>query len=583
MARWRAARGWATSSQATCQGSPMSTPTTPGTPETGGSSPEPSAQTLKKLSPFELKDRLIALADESDKTRAAVMLNAGRGNPNWVATTPREAYHLLGQFALAESRRVWNEPDVGLGGMPRSPGIAERLRQFLAASGDSAAVRLLRGALDYGVSRLQFDADRFVWELVDASIGDNYPVPDRMLVHTERIVQEYLAQEMCDRRPPPGTFNLFAVEGGTAAMTYIFHSLQMNGLLHAGDTIALGTPIFTPYLEIPRLDEFDLRVVDIQQSEMAPDGHHTWQYPDSELQKLEDPRVKAFFVVNPANPGAVAMRQETIDRLVQLVKTKRPDLLLLTDDVYGTFVNGFRSLAADLPHNTLLVYSFSKYFGCTGWRLGVVALHEDNILDAQLARLPERELERLDERYSSISLEPRKIKFIDRLVADSRTVALNHTAGLSLPQQLQMALFALFALLDTDNAYKKRCQRICQERLEALVQGMGLTVPPDPLRTAYYVTLDLEAWCTRHLGPEFTEFVQAHRDPLDIVLSLARRYGIVLLNGSGFDAPPWSARVSLANLDDDAYPRIGQSIMDLVRHAIDVWKAAGGTPPPTFH
>jgi aspartate 4-decarboxylase len=112
---------------------------------------------------------------------------------------------------------------------------------------------------------------------------------------------------------------------------------------------------------------------------------------------------------------------------------------------------------------------------------------------------------------------------------------------------------------------------------------MGLALPPDPLRTAYYATLDLDNWCTLRLGREFTDFVKAHHDPLDIVLSLARRHGIVLLNGSGFDAPPWSARVSLANLDDDAYPRIGQGLMDTVRRAMEEWKAAGGTPSPTFH
>ncbi len=47
------------------------------------------------------------------------------------------------------------------------------------------------------------------------------------------------------------------------------------------------------------------------------------------------------------------------------------------------------ALAADLPHNTILVYSYSKYFGCTGWRLGVVSLHEDNVIDRAIARLPE--------------------------------------------------------------------------------------------------------------------------------------------------------------------------------------------------
>ena len=41
---------------------------------------------LSQISPFELKNRLIDLADESVKKMAHIMLNAGRGNPNWVAT-----------------------------------------------------------------------------------------------------------------------------------------------------------------------------------------------------------------------------------------------------------------------------------------------------------------------------------------------------------------------------------------------------------------------------------------------------------------------------------------------------------------
>ena len=63
--------------------------------------------------------------------------------------------------------------------------------------------------------------------------------------------------------------------------------------------------------------------------------------------------------------------------------------MLLTDDVYGTFVDDFRSLLGELPHNTIGVYSYSKYFGCTGWRLGVIAIHEDNIFDKMIAKLPD--------------------------------------------------------------------------------------------------------------------------------------------------------------------------------------------------
>ncbi len=101
--------------------------------------------------------------------------------------------------------------------------------------------------------------DAFVHELVDSIIGDNYPVPDRMLVHNERIVREYLQWAMCGEPRPAGTFDLYAVEGGTAAMCYIFKSLKANRLLNPGDTIALATPIFTPYLEMPHLEDYGLK------------------------------------------------------------------------------------------------------------------------------------------------------------------------------------------------------------------------------------------------------------------------------------------------------------------------------------
>jgi aspartate 4-decarboxylase len=97
-----------------------------------------------------------------------------------------------------------------------------------------------------------------------------------MLVHAEKIVARYLMKEMCDDRPPPGRFDLFAVEGGTAGMCYTFRSLVANRFLRKGDTIALGTPIFTPYLEIPELEDFSFHTVEARQTEMV-EGRHSWQ------------------------------------------------------------------------------------------------------------------------------------------------------------------------------------------------------------------------------------------------------------------------------------------------------------------
>jgi aspartate 4-decarboxylase len=527
---------------------------------------------LAQLSPFQLKDELIRYAKDQSSSKSAThkFLNAGRGNPNWIAATPREAFFMLGQFALAEARRTRDEGD--LAGMPPAAGAAGRLRAFLDAGGLSAGARLLRQGMDYATATLGFDVDVFAHELVDAIIGDNYPEPDRMLVHAEKVVQRYLAKTMCDDRPPAGTFDLFAVEGGTAAMCYVFKSLVENRILHHGDTIALGAPIFTPYIELPRLSDYAFKTIEINQSARAGDGRHTWQYPDEEIAKLADPKVKAFFLVNPSNPASYAIHPDTQRRIVDLVRNKRQDLIILTDDVYGTFAEGFRSLAADLPRNTILVYSYSKHFGCTGWRLGVVALHQDNVIDEALARLPAADRAVLHERYESLSTAPERIKFIDRIVADSRDVALNHTAGLSTPQQVQMVLFSLFALLDQDDAYQARCRELVRHRLIALGRGLDMPVPDDPLRVAYYVDIDLAVWGRTAFGDEFERYIQAHHTPIDAVIGLAKKSGTVLLNGSGFDGPPWSVRVSLANLDADAYESIGRDLKALVSSAFEEWR-----------
>jgi aspartate 4-decarboxylase len=527
--------------------------------------------TLRKfesLSPFEIKDELIKLAKTTSKTNQTAFLNAGRGNPNWIATTPREGFFLLGQFAISESKRVMEHP-AGVGGMPQAKGIAGRFEAWLSKHADIPGADFLSSMVKYTTMNFKFEPDAFVHELVDSIIGDNYPVPDRMLVHNERIVHEYLMWAVCGQPRPAGKFDLYAVEGGTAAMCYLFKSLKANRLLHPGDTIALGTPIFTPYVEMTHLEDYDLKLV-----EVAAPQENRFQFTDAELKKLEDPKVKAFFVVNPGNPTGMALSKETIRKIANLVKTKRPDLMLLTDDVYGTFVHDFRSLLGELPQNTIGVYSYSKYFGCTGWRLGVIAVHEDNIFDKMIAKLPDGDVKALDKRYGALTLEPRKVKFIDRIVADSRDVALNHTAGLSLPQQVMMSLFSLSEMMDVEKRYQKACMDIVRKRFQTMVDGLELQLQPNQNYDGYYGLIDFEFWARKNLGEDAVEYLKKNIHPLDLAFRLAEDHGIVLLNGGGFEAPDWSLRVSLANLSDEAYENIARGVRSVARGYRDAYEAS---------
>ncbi|THV32888.1 bifunctional aspartate transaminase/aspartate 4-decarboxylase [Glycomyces buryatensis] len=509
---------------------------------------------LESLSPFELKGKLIELADSNQKREAIAMVNAGRGNPNWTATSPREAFFQLGLFSVEECRRDWDE-FADLGGMPQKDGIAARLDSFLGQNADAPGAAQLRASVAWATGKLGLDPDEFVGELSDAVVGDHYPMPDRMLVNCEKIVHAYLAEAMGGA--PEGGWDLFAVEGGTAAMCYLFDSAQVNGLLAKGDKIAIMTPIFTPYLEIPHLDRYDFEVVELKADKFTDNGFHAWQYSEAEIDKLRDPSIKALFCVNPSNPPSVKLTPDTMNQIAQIVKDDNPNLVIITDDVYGTFVDGFQSLMSVIPRNTLGVYSFSKYFGCTGWRLGVIAVGRNNIFDPAIAALPQDHQVALNRRYSTISLEPENLKFVDRLVADSRDVALNHTAGLSTPQQVQMALFSLHCLMDAEDQYRKDCQAIIARRMQALTEALDVDLPDDTDAARYYIELDLLSWASQHLGEDFADWMRETYEPTDPIFRLAEQASVVLLNGGGFSGPEWSVRVSMANLPKDAYTTIG--------------------------
>lgn len=523
-----------------------------------------------KISPFEFKNRLIELANGENEKTARILLDAGRGNPNWTASTPREAFFTFGLFAVDETKKDINNGD--LAGMPKKNGIYNRFKEFIDKNNILPGTELLKKIIEYGINEKSFNADDYLYELTDAIIGDNYPVPDRMLYHIEEIVHDYLVQEMCYNKPPSGKFNIFAVEGATAAMCYIFDTLRSNMLLNPKDKIAIMVPIFTPYLEIPVLPRYDLEIVPIKATETTIDGTHTWQYPLYELEKLKDNSIKALFIVNPSNPPSVSLSTECRKNLVSIINEYNKDIMIISDDVYGTFVPEFRSLMADLPYNTIGVYSFSKYFGVTGWRLGTIAIHEKNIYDKLLKELSKDKKKILNRRYGDMKLNPETIPFIDRIVADSRQVALNHTAGLSTPQQVQMAFFCAFALLDDENIYKKQTIEICHRRQKLLFDSLGLSLRKDINDAAYYTEFDLLEWANYNYGSEFANYLESSYKPVEVLYRLAEESSIVLLSGSGFQGPEWSIRISLANLRDEDYTIIGKTLHEILDEFVSRWK-----------
>ena len=112
----------------------------------------------------------------------------------------------------------------------------------------------------------------------------------------------------------------------------------------------------------------------------------------------------------------------------------------------------------------------------------------------------------------------------------------------------------------------------------AMIDSMGLKLSPNPNYDAYYGLIDFEFWARKNIGDDAVEYLKKNIHPLDLAFRLAEAYGIVLLNGGGFEAPNWSLRVSLANLPDEAYEQIGRGVRLIARGYRDMYRGVKTGP-----
>lgn len=518
---------------------------------------------IEQLGAFEISKKMIELAKLNKNGNE--LLNAGRGNPNWINKKARLAFSRILQFGIEESERTISDGD--LVGYTELDGIANRFKQFINPK-NSDIDQFLSDSLDYIEMDLSLNLDEVIKEFTDGVLGNLYPSPNRVLKNTEIILNQYLQSVLYNGIDLASETTLFPTEGGSAAIVYTFNSLKENKLIKPGDKIAINTPIFTPYLQIPVLNDYELVEVDLSSKE-----ENNWQISPETIDKLNDPDLKAFFLVNPSNPGSKALESNALNEIKKVVKNN-PDLMIITDDVYGTFVNDFQTVYSVVPYNTLLVYSYSKLFGATGWRLGVIALNKENVFDKLISELSDEEYEELNKRYNLVVMDTQKMTFINRMVADSRSIGLYHIAGLSTPSQIMEALFSLTHLVckGTEDQYIESSKKIVNERYEKLHSALDYTTDESKRNAKYYSMINIYNLAQEKYGEDFKNYLMTHYEQIDFLINLAQKNGIVLMDGVGFGANPGDLRVSEANLPTKDYTVIGEQMLELLNEYYQTFK-----------
>ena len=171
-------------------------------------------------------------------------------------------------------------------------------------------------------------------------------------------LREALAAHLVSEGLPATPGQVIVTQGGVQGC-----SLLLSSLVQPGDEVLLPDPAWPNFAMLTALHgativPYVLRRASGYQPDLA------------EIESLITPRTRLLVVNTPANPTGSVFTPEAVEGLVEL--SQRHGIVMLADEVYdGLIFDGEPARAARLaPDHVVGLYSFSKTYAMTGWRVG---------------------------------------------------------------------------------------------------------------------------------------------------------------------------------------------------------------------
>jgi len=193
------------------------------------------------------------------------------------------------------------------------------------------------------------------------------------LPELRELIELFLAREnMCYDWQKEIIVTAGSIEGITAAILTI---------TEPGDEIIIPEPTYTSYREIIYLAGCKPVFVPLNEDK-------GWSFELKEYEKVITKRTKAIFYCNPNNPTGTIYAKDQLLGLAKLAK--KYNLFLISDDVYKDFIfdnTSFFSLAEvpEYRNRLIRIFSFSKAYAMTGWRVGY--LHSDESIIKEILKV----------------------------------------------------------------------------------------------------------------------------------------------------------------------------------------------------
>lgn len=138
----------------------------------------------------------------------------------------------------------------------------------------------------------------------------------------------------------------------------------LTALVGPGDDILIPDPAWPNYLNFGR-------ILGATTTGYSLRADNAFQPDLEELERLVTPRTKVLMLNSPSNPVGSVFPAETLAELVAFAE--RHDLWIISDECYDqvVFDDTFAStVAVGGAERTISVYTFSKTYAMTGWRIG---------------------------------------------------------------------------------------------------------------------------------------------------------------------------------------------------------------------
>jgi aspartate aminotransferase len=228
-----------------------------------------------------------------------------------------------------------------------------RIREVMElAWKDPEAIHLEVGEPDFPTPEHVVDAAHEAARTGHTRYAPNAGLPDLR----EALADKVTRRNGYEARPD----QVVVTQGGIQALY-----LVLSALLEPGDEVLLPDPAWPNFRMIAHL--LGARAVSYP---LVAQAHFLPRLED--LERLVTPRTRAILVNSPSNPLGTVVPRELLQTL--LAFARQQDLWFVSDEVYDevVFDDHFVSAgsAADTSDRLVSIYSFSKVYAMTGWRVG---------------------------------------------------------------------------------------------------------------------------------------------------------------------------------------------------------------------